>query len=255
MRKVYLTLALIVFWLPTILKADEQEVVMVAAASSLRPALEEIKLKFESTHSLIVMRTTYGASGTLAAQILNGAPYDLFLSADTEYPAKIGEGFSRKIFLYANGRLAFVVSKAFQKEESLLEVSVVKDSRIKKIALANPEHAPYGALAVEVLKKAGLYDAIKEKIVYGENVGQVAHFFQTEAVDVGFLPLSFVMTGPLKEKVQFILVPEEVASVSHGGVALNDKSAAKSIKAYLLSSDATEVFGKHGYEAIINDDT
>lgn len=248
MSKVYLALVLMVFWLPTISKADEQKVVTVAAASSLRPALEEIKLKFESTHSLTVMRTTYGASGTLATQILNGAPYDLFLSADTEYPAKIAERLNRKTFLYAKGRLVFVVGKAFQKEESLPKLSVVKESRVKKIALANPEHAPYGALAVDVLKKASLYDAIKEKIVYGENVGQVAHFFQTEVVDVGFLPLSLVITGPLKEKVRFLLLPGETAVIPHSGVTLNDKNTTEWVKAYLLSSDALGIFGKHGYE-------
>lgn len=213
----------------------------IAAAANLQGALEEVVSAWSSTCDSCKAKITFGASGTLAAQIENGAPFDLYLAADARYPQKVAEaGYGEGApFIYARGKLALWVPSGSRLPIEQLGVSALKDA--SRIAIANPSLAPYGKLAIEVLKVAREDDP--RRLLLGENVGQAAQQAQSGSVDAALLPLSLVLRMPGRH----IELP---AAVEQGGVVLraaHDLRLARSFVDFLLSPEARKIFARHGY--------
>jgi molybdate transport system substrate-binding protein len=166
--------------------------VRVAAASDLKFALDEMLEAFHAHHSDIHAQVTYGSSGNFFAQLSNRAPFDLFLSADVEYPRKlIEQGLAPKDteFLYGVGRIVVWVPRPSPLDLERLGMQALLDPSVRKIAIANPKHAPYGRAAEAAMKTLGVYDKAQERLVFGENIAQTAQFVQSGAADLGIMGL------------------------------------------------------------------
>lgn len=182
-----------------------QERLLIAAASDLKFALDSIVLQFSNTHPGKV-DVTYGSSGKLSEQIANGAPFDLFFSADVAYAEKLKrEGkASSDIFCYAKGRIV-IWSRKIDPEKN--GMNALLDPSIKKIAIANPLHAPYGKRAQEAIEFYKL--PVKHKLVFGDNISQAAQFISSGAADIGIIALSLALSPNMREKGKYYLIPED----------------------------------------------
>lgn len=175
---------------PSWAAAEAHEGLTIAAASDLSGALREIAAAFEAETGVKAV-TSFGSTGMLARQIAEGAPFDVFLSADEGYVKDLNRGgfvLSESIRVYAYGSLAIVVSGALGLD--IKDISGLAGASVKKIAIANPGHAPYGRAAVEALKKEGVWEGVKDKIVYGENVRHALQFVQTGDAQAGLVAVS-----------------------------------------------------------------
>lgn len=226
----------------------------VAAAASLRYALEEVVAAFREAHRDVNVEVTYGASGNFYAQILNRAPLDLFLSADVEYPRQVmeqGLALPDSFFVYATGRLVLWVRRESPLEVEKAGMEVLRHPAVRHIAVANPRLAPYGRAAVEALRRAGLQGVVADRLVYGENVNQAAQFVESGAADVGILPLSMVVAPPMRGAGRFWVVPAELhPPIEHGGVILKwvrEGEAAWAFRAFLLGERGQAILERHGF--------
>ncbi len=237
------------------------EEVTVAAASDLQFALREIAHNYEKKTGNTV-KLTFGSSGSLAAQIQNGAPFDVFFSADASYPetlVKNGSADGKTLVRYARGMLVLWVEKG-QPMGGVVGGILMADLNsltapgIKKIAIANPQHAPYGRAAVEALKKAGVYDKIAGKLVMGENVSQTAQFAESGNVQAALLPLSLAQAAKsLLERGGYLIVaPNQYAPLVQAAVvtkqARNAATAAGFLR-YVVSTEGILTLRKYGFEA------
>jgi len=194
--------------------------VTVAAASDLTYAMNEIAANFQKATGCPV-RLTFGSSGNFLTQIENGAPFDVFFSADISYPKKLeAEGLAApgSTYLYGIGKIVL-----WTRKDSRVDVgkglSVLRDSSVQKIAIANPEHAPYGRAAEEALRKSGVYDAVKNRLVLGENISQAAEFVESGNADVSILALSLALSPSLYREGQFNSIPANLyAPIEQGAV-------------------------------------
>jgi molybdate transport system substrate-binding protein len=193
--------------------------VTVAAASDLTYAMNEIASNFEKATGCTV-RLSMGSSGNFLTQIENGAPFDVFFSADIAYPKKLdAEGLAApgSTYLYAIGKIVL-----WTRNDSRVEVgkgfAALRDPAVKKIAIANPEHAPYGRAAEEALRQSGVYDAVKDRLVLGENISQTAEFVESGNADAGILALSLVLSPAMKDKGRAWTIPENLYTPIQQGV-------------------------------------
>jgi len=221
----------------------------IAASANLRYALDEIKTQYVKENPAAVLRITYGASGTLTQQIINGAPFDLFLSADTVYPEKIKEkGLAAgDVETYCYGKIA-IWSLSVNLSQGL---HAILSPKVKKIAIANPATAPYGENTIAMLKNQNLYEKISKKIVWGENSNQTAQFAFSGNAEIGFIPLSLALTPEMKNRGNYYVLPEEICpSVKQAAVLVKgwekNGEAAKFLK-YLMSAVCKPVWEKYGY--------
>jgi molybdate transport system substrate-binding protein len=225
----------------------------VAAAASTRFAMPEIIAEFEKANQGVTVEAVYGASGTLTSQIASKAPLDVFLSADENYPIELiknGHGVGGSIMRYATGRLALWVFK-----DSPLDVSkgysALAHESVKKIAIANPKLAPYGVAAEEAMKKAGVYDGVKDKLVLGENIAQTAQFVESGAAQAGFIALSMVFAPEMKDKGRWWEVPaiDHSQIIQSGCVSAYAKNRALAEKflAFMQSEAARAALKRHGF--------
>src|SRR6266446_472315 len=155
--------------------------IRIAAAADLNSAMEELSEQFEKQAGTKV-NVTYGSSGNFFSQMQNGAPFDLFFSADIEYPQKLeaaGLAEPGTLYEYAVGRIVIWMPPDSNVDVAKQGWNALLDAQVKKIAIANPEHAPYGRAAVAALREAGIYESVKAKLVYGENISQAAQFVQS----------------------------------------------------------------------------
>src|SRR6266850_534284 len=180
----------------------------VAAASDLQSALPAIAVQFEkgSGHKVTL---TFGSSGNFYTQIQNGAPFDVFMSADIEYPRRLEQsGLAERGSLveYATGRIVL-----WTRNDSGVDLrsglAAVADSRVKRIAIANPAHAPYGRAAVAALRHEQLYDRVRSKFVLGENISQTAQFAYSGNAEVGIIALSLALGETLKNSGTYVAIP------------------------------------------------
>jgi molybdate transport system substrate-binding protein len=182
--------------------------ITVAAASDLTFAFKEVGAKFgkETGNSI---KLSYGSSGNFFSQIKNGAPYDMFFSADEAYPRKLeaaGLVEPGSLYEYATGKLViWVPSKS--KLDINQGLKALLDPGVSKIAIADPEHAPYGAAAVAAMRREGIYDQVKGKLVQGENISQTAQFVESGNADVGLLALSLAVASPIKSAGRYFEIP------------------------------------------------
>jgi len=228
-------------------------VVRVAAASDLRFALEEVADLVASEHPDVEIAVTYGSSGQFAQQIGNGAPFDLFLSADLAYPEQlVEEGLAEAgdVFSYGVGRLVLWAG-----EESPVDPSdglaALAEPAVRTAAIANPEHAPYGRAAVEALREAGVWEAVEPKLVLGENVAQAADFVRSGNADVGVVALSLALAPASGADGRWVEVPIELFSpLEQGGVVLagaRDPAAARAVRDVLLAEEGRAVLASYGF--------
>ena len=242
-------------------RAGRPRGLIVATAASLSFALSEIAASFEEETGIGVTLSV-GSTGTLAAQITHGAPFDLFFAASTRDMERLKRGGFLKdgsMEVYAGGRLALIA-----KEGSPVSISALEDLQapeIKRIAIANPAHAPYGAAAVRALKSAGLFGALKGRLVYAENIRQALNFVQTGDAQAGIVSLSVVAdrgAGALGgEKVTYSLIPERLHGPVNQVVAIvgssSDPVAAADFIRYVKGPSGRAVLKRYGYTRLQGD--
>src|SRR5438128_2153201 len=228
--------------------------VRVAAASDLKFAFDEVASAFRAHHRGIAVKVTYGSSGNFYTQIANEAPFDLFLSADLDYPRKLvehGRAVKETEFQYAVGRLVVWVPNGSPLDLDQVGLRAVADPRVKKVAIANPRHAPYGRAAEAALKHAGVYDQVKDRLVLGENIAQAAQVAESGAADVGLIALSLALAPPLKDRGRYWDVPADAhPRLDQGGVELmwaRDKAATTALREFLTGAEGRAVLRKYGF--------
>ncbi len=241
---------------PTAVLPVGKRVVRIAAAADLKFALEELIREFHVEHAGFEVTTTFGASGNLYSQLSNKAPFDLFLSADLQFPRKLieqGAALPDTEFQYAVGHLVVWVPKASALDVQIQGIEALLDPAAKKIAIANPAHAPYGRAAEAALISLGVYDKVKDRLVLGENVAQTAQFIESGAADTGLISLSLAVAPAMKDKGRFWEVPATAhPPLEQGGVILKeagDVDAAREFRSYLLSPRGRKTLEKFGFVA------
>ncbi len=223
----------------------------VAVAANVQYTFEELKTAFEKKTGISV-KAVIGSSGKFTAQIENGAPFDVFLSADMDYPITLyKEGLTVNApKIYAYGALVIWTMTDVDLSGG---IEVLADANVKKIAIASPKTAPYGRQAVNALKHYDLYAQVGKKLVYGESIAQANQFITTKAADVGITAKSVVLAPQLKDKGQWIDVPKEsYEPIAQGVVILKHAERGKMDEAnklvdFISSGKAGEIFKKYGY--------
>ena len=218
------------------------QTIKVAAAANLRFVLEDLKKDFISKNPNYRIEIVFGSSGTLTQQIINGADFDLFLSANTKFPATLA-----KPNVYTRGKIA-LWSMSIDVSKGL---KVLENKSINKIAVANPELAPYGRNTIVALEKIGAYESLKSKIVWGENISQTAQFVSSGSADIGFVALSTVLAPEMIGKGNYyVLTSQEASPIEQGGVILKSGNQDYTSKfySYITSETAKPIWAKYGYE-------
>ena len=228
------------------------EHVAVAAAANLVYVLEPLDAAFAKAEPDVKVTREIGASGSLVAQIENGAPYDVFLSADLDFPrrlVKAGGARGSSLTTFAIGRLVLWTTRPGLDLPSV--PSVVRDPSVRRLAIANPQTAPYGRAALEVLSKLGLSGDAKPKLVFGENITQTAQYVFSGNVDAGFVALSLVVSPKLKDKGRWLEVPSSLYAPIEQGAVLTvpggSNPAARRYLDFLKSPEARRIFSRFGY--------
>jgi molybdate transport system substrate-binding protein len=227
--------------------------VRVAAAADLKFAMGELAGEFEKQTGTKV-DVTYGSSGNFFSQIQNGAPFDLFFSADIEYPRKLeAAGFAERgtLYEYAVGRIAIWMPAGTNVDVAKLGWTALLDARVQQIAIANPEHAPYGRAAVAALQKAGIYEQVKRKLVYGENISQAAQFVQSGNAQAGIVALSLAVSPGMKDGKRWEIPAEMHPAIGQGAIVLKgteNKNAARPLLEFAKSKRGQEILRKYGFE-------
>lgn len=227
------------------------EPLMVAAASDLTYTIGELARAFQKEVPGAQVRTSLGASGNLYAQIKNGAPFDVFMSADMLYPERLareGAADPATLATYAVGRLAvWSLDGRFDLKRGM---AVFKDARLSRVAIANPEVAPYGKAAREAMQAHGVWDAVSGKLVLGENVAQTAHFIHTGNAQIGIVSYATVLAPRLKGVGSYYLVPDaHLAPIEQGAIITTHGKAnplSASFMRFLRSPAARAILQRHG---------
>ncbi len=240
--------ALLLFVAPTF--ADE---IRVAAASDLQFAMKTLGTQFQQQtgHTLLV---SYGSSGNLYSQILNGAPYDLFFSADSDLPRRLTEASLARadtLYQYGRGWLVLWAPKDSGLDPRATHLNALFAPSVQKIAIGNPQHAPYGRAAVAALRKAGIYDRVATKLVYGENISQTAQFVQSGNAQIGILAQSLVLAPAMQDKGLWWELPAHSYPAINQSVVLlrsaQHAEAAKAFLAFLRTPAAQHILEIYGF--------
>jgi len=225
----------------------------VAAAANLKVAAEALKKGFEAEQPEVEVTLTLGASGTFFAQLQNGAPFDLFLSADREYPAKVvaaGLGKAADERTYASGKLVAWLPPGSTLDLERRGLAALADPGVRRIAIANPAVAPFGRATERALRSAGVHEAVKEKLVLGTSVAQAAQFATTGAADVAFLPYSLTFGRELSAG-RAILVPEPLyPRIEQSGIVLSaakEPALARAFLAFVTGEQGRAILARYGY--------
>jgi molybdate transport system substrate-binding protein len=227
--------------------------ITVAAAADLSTALQEVADNFEHKTGVKV-KLSFGASGALTQQIQNGAPFDVFFSADMDYPRQLvsaGQADGATLYQYAVGKLVLWVPADSSLDVEHKGMDVLLDPAVKKIAIANPQHAPYGRAAVAALKHYGLYERISDRLVLGENISQAAQFAESGNAQVGFVALAHASAPAMKGKGKYWVVPADAYPALAQGVVVvsrsQHKQEAAEFEEYVKTKEATDVLRKFGF--------
>lgn len=225
----------------------------IAAAADLSSALAEIGKNFENKTG-VKIKLSFGASGAITQQIHNGAPFDIFFSADMDYPGqliKAGEADSSSLDQYAVGKLVLWVPSDSPLDVEHKGMEILLDPSVKKISVANPQHAPYGRAAAAALKHAELYDRVSDRLVLGENISQAAQFVESGNAQAGFVALAHAVAPAMRGKGKYWVVPADYyPPLEQGAVVLSHslhKKEAASFLDYVKSKDAAEVLRNYGF--------
>jgi molybdate transport system substrate-binding protein len=225
----------------------------VAAAADLSSALKQLAANYEQKTG-VRLKLSFGSSGMLTQELQNGAPFDVFLSADMDYPRQLvaaGLAQGDSLTQYARGKLVLWTPSDSQLDLQHQGMNVLLDSSVKKIAMANPQHAPYGRAAMAALKHSGLYDRVKDRLVMGENVAQAAQFVESGNAQVGFVALAHARALGMSGNGKYWEVPAaEYPPLEQGAVILTrsqHKREAADFLRYLGSTEASELLRKYGF--------
>jgi molybdate transport system substrate-binding protein len=225
----------------------------VAAAADLQFAMQDISTKFEQKSSNHI-KVIYGSSGNFAQQIQNGAPFDMFFSANIDYPKQLeASGLTEpdSLYQYAKGKIVVWVPNDSHVDVHSGVQALLAPS-IKKIAIANPQHAPYGKAAVSAMEKAGVYDKVKDKLVLGENISQTASFVVSGSADVGIVALSLALSPNMKSKGRFTEIPgTDYPPIEQACVILRaskNTAAAKAFLEFMKTDTIKDVLRNYGFE-------
>jgi molybdate transport system substrate-binding protein len=230
--------------------AQQSKKIRIAAASDLKFALDSIATVFRK-HNAGTVDITYGSSGKFFEQLSNGAPFDIFFSADISYPKQLQEKklTLSEVYPYGVGQIVLWSKKLDPEKEG---IKSLLHSSIKKIAIANPAHAPYGKRAQESLAYYKILDAVKNKLVFGENISQTAQFVTTGAADIGIVALALALSPNMKkENGKYFLIPENSHNPLMQGVVLmhqaEGKDLAKDFLEFVKSETSTAILQHFGF--------
>jgi len=257
MRSLMRNFLLSLFGLTLVMAGNAQTTLRVAAAADLEPVLPPILEQFRQTTG-IRAEATYQASAVLTTQIENGAPFDVFLSADLGYPKRLidagladapGSANSSMPITYAKGTLVLWA----RKDSHLLpppSIDLLRNPDLKRLAVANPERAPYGKAAVAALTSLKLYDALKSRLVTAENIAQTAQFVDTGNADAGLISLTSALTPRLSADGSYFVIPRDLyPAIEQGAVIVSkttQRTAARKLLDYLLSAQIQAQLAKSG---------
>lgn len=223
---------------------------MIAAAADLQFAMRELTDAFHRENPAVAVDVVTGSSGKFYEQIVHGAPFDLFFSADIKYPEELRkQGLTAsEVQIYARGR---IVLWSTGMDASKMTIRDLGNPTITKIAIANPKHAPYGMRAEEALKKTRVWPKVEKKLVFGENVAQTAQFVEAGAADVGIIALSLAVSPALRGKGSYSLIPEDLHSpLDQGYVILKKAEAdpvARTFADFVASEPARTILRRYGF--------
>jgi molybdate transport system substrate-binding protein len=242
----------ILFLIPSALRVSAQAI-SAAAAADLSSVVPEVARKYKSQTG-VEIRLSFGASGNLTQQIRNGAPFDLFFSADENYPRQLmADGFAERdsLYRYAIGRLVLWVPANSTLDLKGKGINVLLDPSVKKIAIANPLHAPYGKAATAALKHFGIYEKVSDLLVLGESVSQAAQFVESGNAQAGLIALSHALAPGMKDKGKYWQVPtDSYPELDQAVVVLSNshqKKEAAAFLEYLRGTEARSTFEHYGF--------
>jgi molybdate transport system substrate-binding protein len=249
-QRLCLTTVLAVTFVSHLCLAQE---ITVAAAADLQFAMQDVAARFEKETGNTV-KLIYGSSGNFFQQIQNGAPFDMFFSANLDFPKKLEAAALTEpgsYYQYARGKIVIWVPK-----ESKLDLSsgmkVLLDPSIKKLAIANPQHAPYGQAAVAAMQYEKVYDKVKDKIVLGENISQAASFVVSGSADVGIVALSLALSSNMKDRGRYTEVPtDEYPPIEQACVILGSskhKETARQFLSFFKKPVIADVLKSYGFD-------
>ena len=227
--------------------------ITVAAAADLQFAMQDVASGFQKATGKEV-KLIYGSSGNFFQQIQNGAPFDMFFSANLDYAKKLessGLTAPSSYYQYAKGKIVVWVPN-----DSKISIDhglkSLLDPAVKKIAVANPQHAPYGQAAVAAMQSEGIYDKLKDKLVIGENISQSASFVVSGAADAGVVALSLALSPNMKGKGRYTEIPSaEYPPIEQACVILNsskNKETAQQFLSYIKSAVVAETLKRYGFD-------
>ncbi len=226
------------------------EKLTIAAAADLKFAMGEIVATFKQVHTADQVEVIYGSSGKFHTQIQQGAPYDLYFSADIAFPRELAKaGFAAsEVKPYAFGR---IVLWSTSLDASKMTLASLTDAKIARIAIANPKHAPYGKRAEEALRASGLWEKVEPKLVYGENIAHTAQFVQTGNAQVGIIALALAVNPELASKGGYWLIPDTLHEPLEQGFIITKRAEgnalAKQFADYMGSQTARAVMTQYGF--------
>lgn len=249
MARLLLCVMLVLLCRPAIALADD---IAVAAASDLHFAIKELIVEYEKQTGHHV-KLSLGSSGNFYAQLQQGAPFDLYFSADIGYPKKLEEAgltVPGSLYRYAVGRVVLWAPK-----QSPVEVSkglaVLRDAAVRKIAIANPKHAPYGRAAVAAMEQSQVYAEVKDRLVLGENISQAAQFIESGACDVGIIALSLALAPAMKSAGSYWLIPAEAHPPLEQGAVIvkqsKNQDAARQFLHFMQGPQGQEIMTRYGF--------
>jgi molybdate transport system substrate-binding protein len=228
--------------------------IRVAAAADLQFAMPEILGEFGRAHPAVPVSVTYGSSGNFYSQIANGAPFDVYFSADMSYPQRLadqGLALEGSLFRYAVGRLALWVPAGSPLEIEKRGLGALQSPEARHVAIANPRHAPYGQAAEAALRWLGIYEAVQTKLVYGENVSQALQFVQTGAAEAGIVALSLAVAPAVTGTGRHVEIPlETFPRLEQGGIILRSAAnpeAAQLLRSFVLGEAGRAILKRFGF--------
>ena len=249
-RLVFAILVIALFLLLAPSAAHANDTLTIAAASDLRFALDEIIEEYEREHPDDAVRVTYGSSGRMTTQIMNGAPYDVFFSADIAYPQKLrAEGHAvTEPEVYAIGRIVLWSNRM---DASDLTLEDLTRDDIRRVAIASPTHAPYGVRAMEALKSAGVWDELQPKIVNGDNIAQTARMVQAGGAEIGVIALSLAEFPDLAEHPHYLIDDALHEPLTQGFIITRrgeHNATAHRFAEYMHGDTARDIMRRYGFE-------
>jgi molybdate transport system substrate-binding protein len=234
--------------------SDNASALTIAAASDLRYALDETIQRFKQTNPALEIKTAYGSSGSFYAQIQQGAPFDMFLSADMDYPrrlSKAGYAIEGTEFEHSVGRLVVWVRKESPLDVENLGIAALADPQATRVAIANPAFAPYGKAAVAAMQALGVYEKVQERLVLGENVSQTLEFIDSGAAQIGIVAMSLASAPVVKPRGRYWEIPRTAyPRMDQGGIILKstkNRKGADQLRSFILSREGRAVFKQFGF--------